>query len=95
MPEGGEGSQTWFLKYVVTALCAVVLALAAYEWKGLAGDVEQNREDITEVQRAITKMEAYQEQDKTQQGQQTEILQEMLRTMKAAGTAREEIDGGH
>jgi len=79
---------SWVLKTLVTFLFGIVLSLVAWSWKGMAADVGKAQQDISEMQKVITKIEAYQEVDKAQQEQQTIILQKMLENMekeKAAG----------
>ena len=85
----------WMLKGVVGTMFAIMVALIGWSWKGMAQEVEQTQQGVVDahkrigvVEKAITKMEAYQEADQAQQTQQTQILQKMLEAVQQNAPAK-------
>ena len=76
------------LKSVTGTMFAIMIALIAWSWKGMAQDVDQAQQDINQMQKVITKIETYQQVDQAAQKQQTEILQKMLEAVQQNAPAK-------
>lgn len=69
---------------IIGALLVLLLSLGIYVWQGLAGQVDKNKESISEHHDILVKMEARREADEKYQKEQRRMMEEVLRRLPSA-----------